>query len=150
MNKRVYRQDIIAAIVIILVGIAAFMLALVMPGKASMFPKIVSSGLMVLGVLMIAGSMMKIRKNTPTEETPAMLSEFKSPVIVLALLVLYVLSVIYIGFYIATPAMLVCYMFLMGIRNIKTILITTAVVMVFVYILFTLQLGVPLPAGILG
>lgn len=68
----------------------------------------------------------------------------------LALLILYVLAVIYIGFYISTPAMLVIYMYFMGIRNIKTILITTAVVMAFVYCLFTLQLGVPLPAGILG
>ena len=144
MNKQVYRQDMIAAVVIIMVGVAAFVLSLVMPGK------IVSSGLMVLGVLLIFDSIRKIRKDVPTDEEPARLGEFQSPVIVLALLILYVLAVIYIGFYISTPAMLVIYMYFMGIRNIKTILITTAVVMAFVYCLFTLQLGVPLPAGILG
>ena len=150
MNKQVYRQDMIAAVVIIMVGVAAFVLSLVMPGKASMFPKIVSSGLMVLGVLLIFDSIRKIRKDMPTDEEPARLGEFQSPVVVLALLILYVLAVIYIGFYISTPAMLVIYMYFMGIRNIKTILITTAVVMAFVYCLFTLQLCVPLPAGILG
>lgn len=150
MNKRVYRQDIVTAIVIIIVGLAAFTLAQVMPGKASMFPSVVSSALMALGVLIIIDSIVKIKKDRPTEETAASIGELKSPVIVLALLILYVLAVVHIGFYISTPVMLVCYMFFMGIRNIKTILITTAVVMAFVYCLFTLQLGVPLPAGILG
>lgn len=65
MNKQVYRQDMIAAVVIIMVGVAAFILSLVMPGKASMFPKIVSSGLMVLGVLLIFDSIRKIRKDMP-------------------------------------------------------------------------------------
>ena len=60
------------------------------------------------------------------------------------------IAVITIGFYIATPVMLVGYMYLMGIRKIKPILITTVVMMLFVYCLFTLQLNVPLPAGILG
>ena len=31
MNKQVYRQDMIAAVVIIMVGVAAFVLSLVMP-----------------------------------------------------------------------------------------------------------------------
>ena len=70
--------------------------------------------------------------------------------IVFALLILYVLAVVNIGFYIATPIMLVCYMWFMGIRKIRTILITTVIVMAFVYILFTMQLKVPLPKGILG
>lgn len=150
MNKRVYKQDIIAGVVIILLGISAFVMALSMPGNASMFPKIVSSGLMILGVLLILTSMDKIKKNVDTEEKAASIGEFKSPVMVLGLLILYVLGVIYIGFYISTPIMLVCYMFFMGIKNIKTILVTTAVVMIFVYCLFTMQLGVPLPAGIIG
>ena len=99
---------------------------------------------------MVVFSIRKIKKDTPTEEKAANLDEFKSPVIVLALLILYVLAVIYIGFYISTPIMLVGYMWFMGIRNKKTILVTTVIVMAFVYCLFTLQLGVPLPKGILG
>jgi hypothetical protein len=150
MNKRVYRQDMIAGVVIILIGLAAFILALGMPGKAPMFPKLVSCGLMIMGALMVVFSIRKIKKDTPTEEKAANLDEFKSPVIVLALLILYVLAVIYIGFYISTPIMLVGYMWFMGIRNKKTILVTTVIVMAFVYCLFTLQLGVPLPKGILG
>lgn len=150
MNKRVYRQDIIAGGVIMLIGIAAFILAAGMPGKAPMFPRLVSSGLVILGILLIAGSALKIGKDVPTEEHPARLLEFQYPAIVLLLLIIYVLAVIHIGFYIATPVMLVAYMYLMGIRKIKTILIATVIVMAFVYCLFTLQLGVPLPAGILG
>lgn len=149
MNRRVYKQDIIAGAVVILIGIAAFVLALDMPGKAPMFPKIVSSGLVILGGLLIVTSIYKMNQDIPTEEKASSLEEFKYPVIVLGMLVLYVLAVIHIGFYIATPVMLVCYMYFMGIRNKKTILITTAVVMVFVYCLFTMQLGVPLPAGLL-
>lgn len=150
MNKRVYRQDIIAGAVIILIGITAFVLAAGMPGKAPMFPRLVSSGLVILGILMIGASLIKIGKDIPTEEPAVGIWEFRYPAIVLLLLIIYVLAVIHIGFYIATPVMLVLYMYLMGIRKIKTILIATAIVMAFVYCLFSLQLGVPLPAGILG
>lgn len=150
MNKRVYKQDIAAGIAVIMLGIAAFGLALDMPGKASMFPKVVSCILVVLGVLLGCGSMIRLRNNTPTEDQAVALGALKGPAVVLLLLMLYVMAVIYLGFYISTPVMLVSYMFLLGIRSLKTIAIATALVMIFIYCLFTMQLGVPLPAGLLG
>ena len=132
MNKQVYRQDIIAAVIVILVGAAAFILALDMPGNAPMFPKLVSAVLVILGILMIVDSLIKIHRDVPAGETPVKLGGFKSPVIVLFMLILYVLAVIYIGFYISTPVMLVCYMYVMGIRKPKTILTATLAVMAFV------------------
>lgn len=150
MNKRVYRQDIIAGIAVILIGIISFILTLSMPGKAPIFPRLISAAFLVFGILLAVTSYTKLKKDVPTEEKVSELKDFKYPVIVFALLILYVLAVVNIGFYIATPIMLVCYMWFMGIRKIRTILITTVIVMAFVYILFTMQLKVPLPKGILG
>lgn len=150
MNKQVYGQDIAAGIVILLIGAAAFLLAFDMPGKAPLFPRIVAVGIMVLGALLVLTSMVKIKKNVDTEAVPAGAKELIFPLITLALLFVYVMAVITVGFYIATPVMLVGYMYLMGIRKVKPILVTTVIIMAFVYCLFTLQLNVPLPAGIWG
>ena len=150
MNKRVYRQDMAAGVVLVLIGIAAFLLAIGMPGKAPLFPKIVSTGIAVLGILLILTSLSKINKDSETQAVPAEAKDFVFPLITLILLLIYVMAVITVGFYIATPIMLVGYMYLMGIRKVKPILVTTVIIMLFVYCLFTLQLNVPLPAGILG
>ena len=54
-----------------------------------------------------------------------------------------------IGFYVTTPIMLVVSMRMMGIKSAKTIVFATVVMMLFVFLLFTVALGIPLPEGIL-
>lgn len=148
MEQQIYRQDIAAAVLIILVGIAAFALALDMPGNASMFPKLVSVCLVVIGGLMIAASVMGMKRGRPVKGEPIKAGIFRQPLMVFFLLALYAAAVIYIGFYTSTVIMLAGYMYLLGIRKIKLILLADAAVMVFVYCLFTMWLAVPLPAGI--
>lgn len=148
MDQQIYRQDIAAALLIILVGIAAFVLALDMPGNASMFPELVSVCLVVIGGLMIASSVAAMKRKKPAKGELIKAGTVRQPVIVFLLLVFYAAAVIYIGFYTSTVIMLAGYMYLLGIRKIKLILLADAAVMAFVYCLFTMWLAVPLPAGI--
>lgn len=149
MDKRAYKQDIVSGIVIVLIGSLAFVLSLDMPGNAPIFPRLVSFILVFLGGLLSLSSMIKMKKGVPAMVQAIELYKLKGPVFVFLLLLLYIFAVIYIGFYISTPIMLIGYMYLLGIRNTKTIVITTVVLMIFIYCLFTMQLGVPLPSGVL-
>ena len=73
----------------------------------------------------------------------------QSPLVTLALVVVYALGFKYIGFYVTTFVITIALMVYMGVRSVKTIAIVVAVLMIFLYGLFTMQLKVPMPQGLL-
>lgn len=149
MNKQEYKIDIGVGIVSFVLGVVAFVLALEMPGRASMFPKFVGVLFCILGAVLASTSAMKIKRGEESKKSPVKLEVFKSPLMVFVLLVIYVLVMKTVGFYVTTPFMLILYMRLMGIKSWRTIVISTLVVMIFVFGLFTFALDIPLPQGLL-
>jgi len=63
--------------------------------------------------------------------------------------VVYALGFKYIGFYVTTFVVTVVLMLYMGIRSMKTMILVVVVLLAFLYGLFTMQLKVPMPQGIL-
>lgn len=149
MNNQEYKIDIGVGIVFIVLGIVAFIFAFQMPGRASMFPKFVSILFFILGIVLASVSINKLRKGCESGKSPISIEVFKSPFMVFALLLVYVLVMKTVGFYATTPFMLILYMRVMGIKSWRTTVITTLVVMVFVFGLFTFALDIPLPQGLL-
>ena len=67
----------------------------------------------------------------------------------LGLILAYVFLVTVLGFYATTLILIPFYMWILGIRAPKLLVIVTVVVLVLIYIVFTMGLKVPLPKGVL-
>lgn len=149
MRTQEFKIDIAVGIVSIIVGITAFVLAMPFPGRASLFPKLVSVLFCILGGGLVAVSFRKLVSGTESTKPVLSLETFKWPALVFFFLGVYVLVMQNIGFYVTTPIMLVVSMRIMGIKSVKTIVFATIAMMLFVFLLFTVALGIPLPEGIL-
>lgn len=148
MNKNIHKRDIVTGLVLTAIAAGAYILALPMPGNASVFPKIASSVLALLGVLLVITSAVKMKKDIPIHEEPLVLRSMIKPLIYVAMILIYVLAIKHVGFYLSTTIILALYMFVMGIRKPSTLIITVVVVMVLIYLVFTVMLKVRLPKGI--
>lgn len=149
MNNQEYKIDIGVGVVSFVLGVVAFVLALDMPGRASMFPKFVGVLFCILGAVLAINNAIKLIKGAESTKTPIDFKVFKSPFMVFALLIVYVFVMKTVGFYVTTPFMLIIYMRLMGVKSWRTTIISTLVVMLFVFGLFTFALDIPLPEGFL-
>lgn len=148
-DKKAYRQSLWVAGIVMAFALAAFLFSLPMPGNAPVFPRMASGFLFFCGGALMVGSVRRHRRGEAPEVEAVPLSALRSPASTLGIAVLYVLGFKYIGFYVSTLAMVVGYMLYMGIRSVKTIAMVTGILLVFLYWLFTIQLGVPMPRGIL-
>lgn len=149
MNRKYHRQNIAAGLVVMAVGIAAFAFSIGMPGHAPVFPRIASTLLFVLGVILAVISGMELNKQEEMKRYPVELFSFVNPLYSLILMVAYVVCIDILGFYTATAAMQIGYMYHLGIKSVKTMAIVTTVVCLVVFFVFSIQLEVPLPKGIL-
>lgn len=149
MNDRAYKQNIVTGGIVVLFGAAAFILAKDMPDTAPIFPRIASSLIMLLGALLALTSFIRMKRGIPTEEKAFDPENIAKPLILAAMILIYVLGIKLIGFYVVTLLVLVIYMWILGIRSIKPLVITTVIVMVLIYAVFTIGLKVPLPKGLL-
>ncbi|MBR1919219.1 MAG: tripartite tricarboxylate transporter TctB family protein [Spirochaetales bacterium] len=149
MQKQEYKIDIGVGAVAIVIGVAAFVLSLEMPGRASLFPKLVSALFCILGLSLILTSYARIRSGSESTKPLLTLELFKGPVMVFAILIAYVVVMVNVGFYVTTPFMLILYMRLLGIRSWRTVLLVTVIVMLFIFGLFSFALDIPLPEGFL-
>lgn len=148
-DKKAYRQAIGVAVVIMAFAVAAFVLSFPMPGNAPIFPRMASAFLFACGLGLLIGTLRR-RKKGEKPETPAVdFASLQSPLVVFLLVVVYALGFRYVGFYTTTLVITLALMVYMGIRSIKTLALVTVILLVFLYALFTMQLGVPMPYGFL-
>ena len=148
-DKKAYRQSMGVALVIMAFAVAALVLSLPMPGNAPIFPRM-AAGFLFLCALGLLVQTIQRQKRGEEPETKALEREaLESPLVTLALVVMYALGFRYIGFYVTTFGITVALMAYMGIRSVKTMALVTVVLLVFLYGLFTMQLKVPMPHGIL-
>lgn len=62
--------------------------------------------------------------------------------------VIFVMSIKYLGFYLAAFIYLTCLMYLLNIRKIKVVLLTNVVFLVCIYFVFSVFLNVPIDKGL--
>ena len=116
-----------------------------MPAQSAMFPKYLSIIFGILSICLIAmSSKMKSEDDGKTEKF------FSVPMIKGVILVLlYILLIQLMGFFIATSVFTIAFMVLYKEKSKKKMLATMIGINVFIYVLFVLQLNVPLPNGLL-
>ncbi|RGX53625.1 MULTISPECIES: tripartite tricarboxylate transporter TctB family protein [Anaerotruncus] len=148
-DKKAYRQSLCVAGVIMAFALAAFLLSLPMPDHAPIFPRMASAFLFACGAGLMVGAVRRHRKGLPPETPAVDFGEMQSPLILLLLVVVYALGFKYVGFYVTTLVIVVASMLHMGIRSVKTIALVTVILLAFLFWLFTIQLGIHMPQGIL-
>ena len=142
------RIDVGVGIFSLVVGIVAYVLALPFPGRAALFPKLVSLCLCLLGVMLVIASMHR-QAGSQAGQTELSTATLKKPMVVFLALTAYVVVMKLVGFYVTTTIALVLSMRMMGIKSFKVIVIATCLMMLFVFFLFSFSLGIPLPQGFL-
>ena len=147
--KKAYLQERIVYLVIIAFGIAALLLSIPMPGSAPVFPRIASTFVLIMGILLMRQSFSNEKKEVKPEVAALNVEKIQSPAVIFLLTIGYAIGFRFLGFYVTTLIVVTLEAIFMGIRSVKVIILVDAILVVFLYWLFTLQLGVMLPNGIL-
>lgn len=148
-KKKAYRQSIGVSLVIMAFAVAAMVFSLPMPGNAPIFPRMAAGFLFLCALGLLVGTLGRQKRGEEPETAALEMEALQSPLVTLALVVAYALGFRYIGFYVTTFVITIVLMLYMGIRSVKTMALVAVVLLAFLYGLFTMQLKVPMPRGIL-
>ena len=148
-DKKAFRQSVCVAVVIMAFAAAAFVLSFPMPGNAPIFPRMASAFLFICGLGLLIEALNRKKKGEKSETPAVDFSAMQSPAVVFLIVVAYALGFRYVGFYTTTLVVTLALMLFMGVRSVKTLALVTVILLVFLYVLFTMQLGVPMPYGFL-
>lgn len=126
-----------------------------MPAGAAQFPKVILSCFIVFGLWITYKGIMKtmlIRngKEEQVKDKPLDLQLMIRPMMCLTGVVAYVAVIKILGFFVASTAFTLLFMWLYGMRSLKKMTLVTLGMDVFLYLLFVVQLKVQLPEGILN
>ena len=135
------------------IGVVAFVYAvalfflsmtLKLPKPAQAYPLFIIVLLLALTTLYVVQMIIGAKK----KGVESGMEDFKEFFPVLAMIVVYLVLMYFVGFYISTALFMVVSLLFLKVKKWQ-ILLSTAVILVLVYCAFTLFLGVKLPMGIL-
>ena len=116
-----------------------------LPKEAKTFPNIVLFLIAALSVFVIIGGIRKTKQmNSGVDVKNISWEQICYPLLTLAISTVYYFLFRYVGYFIATPILLVSLMLIFGVRNWKPLVFIPVGYLVFTYILFVWQLGVRL------
>jgi len=109
--------------------------------KTTAFPRVLLGVMAALTVLMLIGG---IRKSTPANTETFGWKSMKMPLTVFAIIVVYEILFITLGYFVATPLFLLLLFTYLGQRNWKVMLAIIACYLILVYLIFVMVLKVKL------
>ncbi|WP_126425430.1 tripartite tricarboxylate transporter TctB family protein [Brevibacillus marinus] len=145
------KTDFFVGIALILLSVAVWITSGSFPSVGetdvgpSFFPRLIAGGLVLLSLIMIAGSF-RHRQDNDKDAAPTLWGRT-----ILGFVCMFAfLALIYIGgFHLATPLFLFGFMWLYGYRKPMASILVAVLVTLFIYFIFEVLLQVPLPAGVL-
>ena len=141
-------QDLVISIIVMAVGLYALVQGMGMPKDTRPFTVFVSGLFTLLGAILCIGSI--INRNKPTSDSSFIpFKEMINPLLAFAIVCAYVAGINILGFFVASTIFMLGFMFWMGYRRPLPMVLTTALMMVFIYFLFVVQLKVRMPSGFL-
>ena len=143
--KKIIHSDVFVGIFLEALCVFFFLYGRKLPKEAKTFPNIVLFLIAVLSVFVIIGGIRKTKQmNTGVDVKNISWEQIRYPLLTLAISAVYYFLFRYVGYFIATPILLICLMLIFGVRNWKPLVFIPAGYLVFTYILFVWQLGVRL------
>jgi len=149
MKKKI-DDNIYVGTMCLIASVYFYNMSLSFRGSAGLMPRFLFPLIMILSGLMILngiGTSLKWRKNPESAPDRVPPSTYLMPVLYCVITFTYLFAIPRLGFFVSTGLLMVGSIIFLGMRSIKTISITTAGVLIFIYAVFVLQLSVRFPRG---
>ena len=117
-------------------GIAAFVYFQGLPGAAGSYPKLVSAAIVILGILILAGSFKAAKQEEPAQNEKKNIS-YKTVALIVVYLFAYYFLFQYVGYVIPTFLMMLATSVTLGYRNWKVLIPTDLLISIGLYLAFT-------------
>lgn len=141
------KKDAVFSLITLLLSSGLAIVAFSYPAESSRFPRVLCLVIIGLSIILLYKS---VRQKMPEDCGEANHSLFnKTAVEFYVLCFIYILSIIYIGFFISSYFFVIATCIFLRYRNKYVILIWPAVLCLILWIVFSKFLNVPTPTGIL-
>jgi putative tricarboxylic transport membrane protein len=153
------KKDSYFALILLLISGLAFLETLSYPTQSAYFPRIIIAILAFFSAALFAKSFILSRKQQATgapaqEGTVQALPSLQQAEVVRKVLMMIFCTMAYlvligvIGYYVSSIVYLPVMMWLLGVRKIRTIVLSSGGIILLVYLVFSTFLRVPLPEGL--
>jgi len=151
------KTDFYVAIVLLAFCGLAYGEAYFYPHASAYFPRMIIFLLAGMSCALLAKSLLEVRKEKAAVhrlpgamEAPSFWKKevFRKVFLMIAVSTVYLLIMSSIGFYLTTLAYLPVMIWLLGVRKPRVIVLSTVFVLIFIYLVFSAFLRVPIPEGI--
>ncbi|MGI5962861.1 MAG: tripartite tricarboxylate transporter TctB family protein [Lawsonibacter sp.] len=146
--ERTRIQDLVIGLIVSGIGIFGVINALGMPDGTRPYTLVVTGIFTFLG-LILTGRSIYFRKKPSHDCGVVTVKEMINPMIAFLMILAYTLLLDVVGFFVTSGVFMLVMMVWMGYRKIPQMVLTTAIMLGFIYVLFVYQLKVALPSGIL-
>ena len=143
---------------LILLSILSYIETLSYPYESAYYPRFIIMLLAFLGVATVVTEIIKLKKTTDIKQAEKssndekiafwMMPRVRKVTMMIFGSLVYMVVMNYVGFFVTTSVYLPIMMRLLGIRKLKTVFLSTFVVVFVIYMIFVAFLNVPFPEGI--
>lgn len=147
MKKRWHQDITISIIVYVFVAAMFYFGRTIRSNDAKLYPFMILGLMAILNTILLITSIIKTRKMTTEELSEANTIKWETirfPMLVFLCIMAYVVIFDLLGYFIATPLMMIGIMLLLGVRNWKVLVFVPLGLLVCIYVLFVWQLHIPL------
>lgn len=148
------RLDMMLSIIFIVISILVYYTSQNFTMGGDIFPRYLSIAIFIFSLILFFDAFKRLQKKEKTKKLEFDMSKENifltlRPYIAYLFIFIYVYLIPKIGYFIMTFIFTIGMMYFLGVRNIKLYLITTIGLLAGIYLLFVMQLNVPVPKGIL-
>ena len=143
---------------LILLSVLCYIESLSYPYESAYFPRFIIMLLAILGVATVVKEIIKHKKSSDIKQSETssrdekiafwMIPRVRKVALMIFSSLVYMVVMNYVGFFVTTSVYLPIMMRFLGIRKLKTLFLSTFVVVFVIYMLFVAFLNVPFPEGI--
>jgi len=146
--ERTRIQNLVIGLVVIAIGLFGVYNAMGMPDGTRPYTLVVTGIFTLLGLLLAGNAI--VYRNKPAHDCGVVTAkEMINPMIAFLMILVYTLLIPRVGFFVTSAVFMLIMMVWMGYRKPVPMVLTTGIMLGFIYFLFVVQLNVPLPSGIL-
>ena len=152
------REDVLVGIFSVVLGIFALIIASTFNENTALdsagpggIPKVLAWVILIIGVIHIVGAY--YAPKVDGDKKAKLAKEFEDSKVILRITlvcILYIFFLEYLGYLVATPLLIMGIMWVINVRDIKSLLSTSIITTIVLFLIFDIVLGVNFPMGFLG
>ena len=148
--KKLWSMDAWIGVALMIFSAWFWILSSDFPDAAKLFPRTFLAITFVLAAVLVVSTIRHNKMNPPEESSKK--SDIQDTLLIVKaylFMAIYFICIRVVGFFTSTTVFLVGFMYFLKVRNVKTLVLVTVGMDVFLYLLFGLGLRLNLPTGLL-